>query len=217
MTTIYLIRHSVRIKMSEMEYNTSQDRLILNEKIILSPLGEERAKILADEEELQNIDKVYCSNCVRTLQTAKYLMEKQNLKCTIDDRLDERRTGIPNDKEFPNWFELQYLDENFKTVGGESQLDVRNRFSEVIKEVLENYKDKRICIFSHAYAITFYLLKYCKLEHVSKEKFTIKFKDKIVMDRGINAPEVFKLTFDGDNLYDIELLDFDDLDYNFGV
>ena len=121
MTTIYLIRHSVRIKMSEMEYNTSQDRLILNEKIILSPLGEERAKILADEEELQNIDKVYCSNCVRTLQTAKYLMEKQNLKCTIDDRLDERRTGIPNDKEFPNWFELQYLDENFKTVGGESQ------------------------------------------------------------------------------------------------
>ena len=217
-TIVYLIRHSIRFNEKNIDnYNTSQNKLLRNEKIILSVEGEKRAEILSCVEELQNLDVVYTSNSVRTLQTAKYILEKQKLKVNIDERFDERRVGLPNDDVVKNWFVVQYLDENFKTVGGESQLDVRNRFSEVIKEVLDNYKDKRICIFSHAYAITFYILKYCKLEHVSKEKFTIKFKDKIVMDRGINAPEVFKLTFDGDNLYDIELLDFDDLDYNFGV
>lgn len=218
MTTIYLIRHSVRMKKSEIEeYNSNQEKIIKEEKIILSSLGEERANILSNEDELQNIDKVYCSNCVRTLQTAKYLMEKQNLKCTIDDRLDERRAGIPNDKEYPNWFELQFLDENFKTVGGENQIEVRERFEEVINEIIDKYKDKRIAVFTHGYAITYYLLKYCDLDLVDSEKVVYSYKGKNILNRRINAPEVIKLTFNDKELNDIELIEFDDLDYNLGV
>ena len=56
-------------------------------------MGEERAKIVCNHEELKNIDVVYASNCVRTLQTAKYLLDSQGLKVIIDDRLDERRDG----------------------------------------------------------------------------------------------------------------------------
>ena len=102
-TTVYLIRHSVRLNMKNNieSYNTTQESLIKNEKIILSVTGERRAEKLSNEKELQNIDVVYASNCVRTLQTAKYLMEKQNLKANLDERLDERRTGKPNDKEYP--------------------------------------------------------------------------------------------------------------------
>ena len=98
-TTVYLIRHSVRLNMKNNieSYNTTQDNLIKSEKIILSVTGERRAEKLSNEKELQNIDVVYASNCVRTLQTAKYLMEKQNLKANLDERLDERRTGKPND------------------------------------------------------------------------------------------------------------------------
>ena len=65
-------------------YNTKQNDILKYEKIILSTLGEERAKILSEQKELENIDVVYTSNCVRTLQTAKYLLEKQNLKVNID-------------------------------------------------------------------------------------------------------------------------------------
>ena len=80
MTIIYLIRHSVRMPIDNIEsYNTKQDKLILNEKIVLSPLGEDRAKLLSEKEELQNIDVVYTSICVRTIATAKYLMDKQKL------------------------------------------------------------------------------------------------------------------------------------------
>ena len=109
-TTVYLIRHSVRINTKDVieSWKTSQDKVLRSEKIILSVTGEKRAEILSNEEELQNIDVVYASNCVRTLQTAKYLMEKQNLKANLDERLDERRTGKPNDKEYPDWYTRQF-------------------------------------------------------------------------------------------------------------
>ena len=159
-TIVYLIRHSVRFNNKEMieSYKTTQNALLKNEKIVLSVTGEKRAEILSNEEELQNIDVVYTSNCVRTLQTAKYLLEKQHLKANIDERFDEKRVGKPNDKEYPDWYTRQYEDENFKTEGGESQAEVRERVNEAFQEVVSQNKGKRIAIFSHGYAITFLLL-----------------------------------------------------------
>lgn len=215
MTTIYLIRHSVRFKRDDIEsYLTDQSNLIKNEKIILSVDGEKRAEILGREEELNNIDVVYASNLVRTLATAKYLCYNQNLKVNIDDRFDERRAGIPNDKEVPDWFTRQYFDENYKTVGGESQVDVRERVYDGLLEILKKHKDKRVAIFTHGYAITFLLLKWCKLINIDRNhKFTISYNDKIIYDKKINAPEVFKLTFDDLELKNIELIEFEDLKY----
>ena len=172
-----------------------------------------RGEILSNEKELQNIDIVYASVLVRTLETAKYLLEKQNLKINLDNRLDERRRGRPNDDIYPAWFTKQFLDENFKTVGGESQKDVRKRMDEVISEIIKNNKGKRIAIFSHGYAIIYYLLKYCKLISVNADRnITFSFNDKVVFDKKISAPEVFKLVFDSnDKVISIENLEFDDL------
>lgn len=217
MTTLYLIRHSVRMKRDAIEtYNTTEPRIIKEEKIILSSEGEKRAEILSKEKELQNIDIVYTSNCVRTLQTAKYLMENQNLKANIDERLDERRVGKINEDEVPDWFVRQYKDFDYKTLGGESMREVQHRFSEVIDEILEN-KDKRIAVFTHGYAITSYLLKYCKLLYVSEDRLEIEYNGKLLYNRRLNAPEVFKLTFDNKELKNIELIEFNDLPYNHGV
>lgn len=109
-TVVYLIRHSVRFNNKEMieSYKTNQSDLMKYEKIILSVVGEKRAEILSKEQELQNIDIVYTSNCVRTLQTAKYLLDRQNLKVNIDERFDERRPGKPNEKDVLNWYTKQY-------------------------------------------------------------------------------------------------------------
>ena len=219
MTTVYLIRHSVRMKMDDIEsYNTKQNNLLRNEKIILSVEGEERARLLSEKEELQNIDVVYASNCVRTLQTAKYLLEKQNLKVNIDERLDERRTGTPNEEEVPNWFYEQYINEDYKTIGGESQKEVRNRMSEVFDEIIDKYENKRIAIFSHGYAITFFLLRYCKLINISpKKELHYMFNNKTIFNKRINAPEVIKLTLSKNKVENIELIEFDDIEYNHGV
>ena len=219
-TIVYLIRHSIRFNEKNIDnYNTSQNKLLRNEKIILSVEGEKRAEILSYVEELQNLDVVYTSNSVRTLQTAKYILEKQKLKVNIDERFDERRVGLPNDDVVKNWFVVQYLDENFKTVGGESQKEVRERFSEALNEVLDKHRGKRIAIFSHGYAITFFIMKWCKFEYVEdKDDMKFTFKDKVIFNKKINAPEVFKLELDENNeLIDIKNIEFDDLPYKDGM
>ena len=198
-------------------YNTNQSDLLKNEKIIFSVEGEKRAELLCKKEELSNIDVIYTSNCVRTLQTAKYLMYNQNLKANIDERLNERKSGTINSKKYSDCFERQYYDENFKTEGGESQKDVKERFSKVIDEILDKYDGKRIAVFSHGYAITFYLLKYCKFLGVFDNRLRYEFNGKIAFDKSINAPELFKLTFDGKVLKDLEVIEFDDIPFNSGV
>ena len=213
MTTIYLIRHSTRIDHKYIEkFLTSDSSLVRNEKDILSIEGERRAEILSKEKELSNIDKIYTSKCVRTLQTAKYLMEKLDIPAIIDERLDERRVGIPNEGKHPDWFVKQYLDKDFKTENGESQNEVNERMNEVINEILDNNPDKEIAIFSHGYAICFYLLQFSKLDYIDENKnIRIKYKNKILLEGLLNAPEVFKLTFDNKELKDIEHITFKDL------
>lgn len=217
LTTIYLIRHSVRMNNNEKvdSYKTSQSELIKEEKNILSVDGEIRANILSDELELQNIDVVYASNCVRTLQTAKYMLHKQNLKVNIDERLDERRIGIPNDKEFPNYYTLQFLDENYKTVGGESQKEVRNRMLEVFNEIVDSNKGKRIAVFSHGLAISFLLMNWCKLKSINENRvIELAFKDKTVLNKRLNSPDVFKIVMDENkDIKDINNISFEDLPY----
>ena len=219
-TTVYLIRHSIRFNNDYIEeYNTIQNKTIRNEKVVLSVEGEKRAEILSNEEELQNLDAIYVSNCVRTLQTAKYIIEKQNLKVNIDERFDERRIGKEANLPRKEWLLKQYLDENFKIEGGESQKEVRERFSESFEEVINKNKGKRIAIFSHGYAITFFIMKWCKFEYIEEKDFMkYTFKDKIIFCKKINAPEVFKLVFDKNNeLIDIQNLEFEDLPHKDGL
>lgn len=74
MTTIYLIRHS-----EPMEVNNTfnKDNLQLqNEKSSLSIKGEQIAKEKLNKKEFDDIDIIFSSNYVRTIQTAKYLSEK---------------------------------------------------------------------------------------------------------------------------------------------
>ena len=62
-------------------------------------------------------------------------------------------------------------------------------------------------------------MKWCEFEYI-KETDTLKysFNNKVVCNKRINAPDVFKLTFDdNNNLVDIENLEFDDLPYKDGL
>ncbi|MBQ3408729.1 MAG: histidine phosphatase family protein [Clostridia bacterium] len=215
-TTVYLIRHSTRFDLLDLidKYNTTQGKTIKREKIILSVTGEKRAELLSNEPELQNIDVVYASNCVRTLETAKYMVEKQNLKVNIDERFDERRLGSDNSKKYPNWFELELTDENFKTEGGESQVDVRARFIPAFDEAVRDNKGKRIAIFSHGIAIAYFLLRWCKVERVDADKrFCLSFNGKVFFDKIYNSPEVFKIILnEHGEPKSIELITFDDIE-----
>lgn len=197
MTTIYLIRHSKPMKVNN-TFN-SDSLQIQNEKSSLSIEGEQLAQEKLNKKEFDNIDVLFSSNFVRTVQTAKYLAAKNNLEINIISDLGERRFGINSWDELPENFERkQFLDENYKLGNGESQKDVRTRMYTIIMNIINKYPNKRIAIVSHATAISYLLKTWCNATIVD-DKMRYNFNNKIILDGYINYCETIKLEFDNEN------------------
>lgn len=197
MTTIYLIRHSKPMKVNNI-FN-SDSLQIQNEKSSLSIEGEQLAQEKLNKKEFDNIDVLFSSNFVRTIQTAKYLAAKNNLEINIISDLGERKFGINSWDELPKNFERkQFLDENYKLGNGESQKDVRTRMYTIIMNIINKYPNKRIAIVSHATAISYLLKTWCNATIVD-DKMRYSFNNKIILEGHINYCETIKLEFDNEN------------------
>lgn len=203
-TLIYLIRHAQPIKIELKNVNNNDDCQIQNEKQVLSLKGEKQALELSKKDIFKNIDSVYSSKYVRAIETAKYIASENNIPILIDERLGERKLGVEEkSKEF--WLEQMY-NENIKAIGGENQKEVRKRMIESIEDILKNEKGKKVAVVTHATAMTFLLMNWCKLENaiLDGKKRKLSFNNKIVIDDSFNTPEVFELVFDDDIIYSIK-------------
>lgn len=203
-TLIYLIRHAQPIKIELKNVNNNDDCQIQNEKQVLSLKGEKQALELSKKDIFKNIDSVYSSKYVRAIETAKYIASENNISILIDERLGERKLGVEEkSKEF--WLEQMY-NENIKAIGGENQKEVRKRKIESIEDILKNEKGKKVAVVTHATAMTFLLMNWCKLENaiLDGKKRKLSFNNKIVIDDSFNTPEVFELVFDDDVIYSIK-------------
>lgn len=200
MTTIYLIRHSNTFNEHKGVSLTSESLLIENEKSPLSILGEENASKYFTKNEFKDIDIVWSSNYTRAMSTAKYIASYNNLKVNIDDAFNERIHGVESYKDLPKSFEeLQFYNEDYKIGYGESKREVAFRMKKGIDRLLDEYKDKRIVIVSHATAIMYYLSLYTKTTYLGN----CYFKDKIYFDGKFDYLETFKLEFNDKELVSI--------------
>ena len=197
MTTIYLIRHSKPLKVNN---SLNNDNLqIQNEKSSLSIEGEKIAKEKLSNNEFDNLDVLYSSSYVRAIQTSKYLTIKNELEINIISDLGERKFGIDSWDQLPENFERkQFLDENYKIGNGESQKKVSNRMLSAIKKSLDENKNKRIGIVSHATAVSYLLKNWCNIQ-VVEDKLRYSFNNNIILDGYFNYCETFKLVFDDNN------------------
>ena len=202
-TIVYLIRHADTIDEKGIR-NTKETSQIINEKEILSIKGEEDSKRLSKNEELKNIDTIWCSSYVRAKQTAKYIAEENNLQINLDDRLNERKLGnleeiaiFMKDKKTRDPSQEQLVYPKFKTSDGESAEDTNKRMTEFLKECLNENKDKKIAIVSHGGSIKFLLLNWCKVN----ENMKLEYKDN---ELNVTSPSLLKLTFKDEELMNIE-------------
>ncbi len=202
-TIIYLIRHAETVEENGIR-NTNEDFQMINEKEILSVQGEEEARKLSENVELQNIDVIWSSNYTRAKATAKYIANKNNLQYNLDKRLCERNPGnledlakFMSDKETRDPSREQLAFPKFKTRDGESANDTNKRMNEFIEEILEKYKGKRIAVVSHGGSIKFYLLSYCKVN----EKLNLEYSEKELF---IKSPCLLKMTFRNNKLVHLE-------------
>ena len=173
----------------------------------LSVTGEKKAEKLSELEYLKNIDIVWSSEYVRAMSTAKYVANKNNIKVNIDKRLGERIHGdLTKSIDFNDYKYKQLTDINYKLNNGENQEEVRNRMLESLYEIINDNKDKNIFICSHSTAITFLLMNWCKLD---LEKNELLFKNRTIFDMNWDAPELFKLVFDNNDLISIENIELE--------
>ena len=202
-TIIYLIRHGETIDENGIR-NTSETIQEINEKEILSIEGEEYSKKLSENNELKNIDMIWCSNYTRAKQTAKYIASKNNLQYNLDMRLCERKLGniedlakFMCDKETRDPSREQLAFPDFKTRDGESANDTKIRMNKFMQEILGKYVGKRIAVISHGGAIKFYLLNYCNVNN----NLNLEYKGKELV---INSPCLLKLVFKEKELIELE-------------
>lgn len=208
MTTIYLIRHSKPLKVNN-EFN-SDNLQVQNEKNCLSIEGEKIAQEKLNNNEFEDIDILYSSNYVRTIQTAKYIANNNNLDINVISDLGERKFGITSWDELPENFERkQFLDEEYKIGDGENQREVRDRMYATIMNILNNNKGKKIVVVSHGTAISYLLKKWCDIE-IEEDKMKYSFNGKVLLHNYFDYCETFKLEFDDDN----NLINVENIKYN---
>lgn len=203
MREIYLMRHSEGLKKVEQVINSDSLQLV-NEKNPLSVAGEERAKRVAALDEFKNIDVVISSNYVRAMATAKYFANNNDVVLRVVDSFGERKFGVDSWSELPENFEKRQLEEiDLKLPNGESRREVSERMYDTLLKVLDICYQDRILIVSHATAITFLFMKLGTLVDGN-----LMFNNKVIIDKEFvwQAPDGFKLTFDGDKLVDISHL-----------
>lgn len=154
-TIVYLIRHAETVDENGIR-NTSEDSQLINEKEILSVEGEEQAKRLSENEELQNLDVIWSSSYTRAKATAKYIANVNDLPFNLDNNLSERKLGnlkelgkFMKDKSTRDPSQEQLLDRNYKTSDGESAEDTRKRMNIFFNRILKEYEENKIAVVSH--------------------------------------------------------------------
>ena len=202
MKEIYLIRHSGPfVNLYNYEKQPFEER---NKNMILSSVGERKAKELISIEELHNLDEVYSSNSARAIATAKYISEINNLEIKIDNRINERKFGVTYIEELPdNFFKKQLDNENYKLENGESLKEVKDRFKNFLNEILKS-NNQKTALFIHGVLLMAYLSTISKVEF-NNDKFKVTFNDKEVMSGIMKNPDVYKITYD-DNLNVIDIV-----------
>ena len=210
-TVVYLIRHSESTSRSNLKMViNSNSAQLQNEKNFLSVSGEKKAEQLSKCSELTNLDAVYSSNYVRSLETAKYLALENNTIINVDERLNERKIGNMGKMEWKEFSRLQMKDFDFKLPGGESLLQTKKRMVEAMKNILMFENGNRIAVVSHSTALTCLLSSWCEVGHNYDEEIILSYNDETIVDGHWTAPMVYKVTFDGMNILDIKYINFED-------
>lgn len=170
----------------------------------LSNEGEDNAKKISNNKELESVGKIYSSFHSSSLGTSKYLSEKLDLKINLNNSLNDCKVGNLENKNMKMVKGLQDHDFDYKLNGGESLNDVGERINKEINKLLNENID--IALFTHKRAILGYLLKYCKVGYNLDDSLILEFNKKVVYDDTDSLYDIYELSFINKELVDINAI-----------
>lgn len=206
-TILYIIRHAKKLTGVINDYSFNDSDKLRNEKQILSIMGEEQAKKLAELSIFENVNVIYSSHFVRAIGTAKYLAKKLDLSISIDERLGERITGDTDRNMYNLLLNIQHHDFDYKAPNGESLNDTKKRITEIFNEIIDMNLGKEIVIFGHEIAFNCLLLNYCKAEYNLEDKLVLSYSDNLSIPAYWSSPDGYKITLKDKDVINIEKLE----------
>jgi len=153
-TTFYLIRHGEIDANVEQKWHGSTDSL-------LNDTGLSQAKKMADyfSSKIPNISRVYSSPLKRTVKTAETLAERLEVPLEHEDAFREFSIGKLEGLTYETLateyriFEYMANDHHYAVEGGESVIEVRDRFLDALVRLKHMHPGQEIAIVSHGAAM----------------------------------------------------------------
>lgn len=157
-TTFYFVRHGQIDANVEKKWHGSTDSL-------LNDTGVKQAYAMAEffSEQIPNISRVYCSPLKRTLKTAQALADRINVPLEHEQGFREfgigRLEGLAHEvlATEHKMFDSIAKDHDFAVEGGESVLDVRDRFLAALSRLKQKHMGEQVAIVSHGAAVAILL------------------------------------------------------------
>ncbi|WP_216830601.1 histidine phosphatase family protein [Alkalihalobacterium elongatum] len=181
MTKLYFVRHA------HSTYTPDELNRPLSERG--STDATKVTKLLKTEE----IDIVVSSPYKRAVQTVEGIAEYINRKVEIIDNFKERTLTTVPAEDFTLAITKVWEDYNFSWEGGESNIVAQKRGIDTTYDVIERYKDKNVVIGTHGNIMVLIMNFFDK-----QYDFTFW--------QNLDMPDIFKLTFDGKVLRNVERL-----------
>lgn len=174
---IIFIRHGATSYSEESRLYDSEDYPPLNEQ------GKEETRKLLEwlKVTCPNVDNVYTSSALRSIQSARMIAKGYKLDFEILDNLKERKAGIWGgltygqiQQKYPDLFEQYKADPTgFYLEGAENRTDINKRVSYIIDEVIKKNPYKTILIVTHASVVQSAISSALQIDPVHQNKIYI--------------------------------------------
>lgn len=151
---IIFIRHGATSYSEEKRLYDSEDYPPLNE------LGKEETQKIAHwlKETCPNVDAIYTSSALRSIQSARIIAKNYKIDFEILDNLQERKAGIWGgltfsqiQEKYPDMFaEYKKNPAEFVIEGAETPTEINERVKKVLDKIIKKNAYKTVVIVTHA-------------------------------------------------------------------
>jgi len=182
MTNLYFVRHS-KIKYTADDYSRP-----------LSEDGKRAVPFVTQAFETIKVDAIVSSPYIRVIDTIDGISKSKGIEIELYHDLRERKVSNTFIDDFQTFTMNQWDDFDFKLVEGESLNEVISRGTNTLKNIIDKYKGKNIVVGTHGTFMSV-CLKY--------------FDPSIDFEfwRNVKMPDVYKATFDGHKMIQLENID----------
>ena len=153
---------------------------------------------------LSDVNAIYSSPNASNILCAKTLAKRINKDVYSSDRFADEKIGNLKNQNLKEVYFMQEHDFNIKLTDGESLNEVGKRVKSEIEHIVNLSNLKKVVIFTHKRAFLGYLINILEPSYTLEDNLVIEYDDNVIYDNSKNDIDIYRLTFNSDNLDYIE-------------